>query len=93
MKTAGVAVLLLGAVALSGCETANYGEPEDYGPPPPAYDRPIGPGALVGTVAADRDGDGKVDGYYTPDGAYHPIRGYCPPPPPPPPPTRRGERG
>ncbi|MEG8038433.1 hypothetical protein QP166_03395 [Sphingomonas sp. LR60] len=50
------------------------------------------PGAVAGSHAADRDGDGIVDGYYTSDGIYHP---YAPPAPPPPPPapTRRGERG
>ncbi|TCP37514.1 hypothetical protein [Sphingomonas sp. BK235] len=55
-------------------------------PPPPP------PGAVAGSSAADRDGDGIVDGYYTSDGIYHP---YAPPAPPPPPPapTRRGERG
>nr|WP_310525039.1 hypothetical protein [Polymorphobacter sp.] len=53
-------------------------------PPPP-------PGAVAGSVAADRDGDGMVDGYYSSDGMYHPN--YVPPPPPPPLPTRKGERG
>ncbi|MEO8724306.1 MAG: hypothetical protein ABI395_12470 [Sphingobium sp.] len=57
-------------------------------PPPPP------PGAVMGSTAADRDGDGIVDGYYTSDGMYHPN--YVPPPPPPPPPpaaTPHGERG
>lgn len=55
---------------------------------------PVGPGAIAGTVAADRDGDGYVDGYYTADGMYHAVQGPpCPPPPPPPAPSRRGERG
>lgn len=47
------------------------------------------PGAVSGSTAADRDGDGVVDGYYTSDGMYHPN--YTPPPPPPVSP--HGERG
>lgn len=98
MKLAHVATVLLGTVALAGCETTSYDRYPDAPPPPPpgpGYGPPVGPGALVGTVAADRNGDGQVDGWYTPDGVYHPIRANCPPPPPPPPPapTRRGERG
>ncbi|MGE4322554.1 MAG: hypothetical protein AB7E60_05935 [Sphingobium sp.] len=54
---------------------------------------PVGPGAISGTVAADRDGDGYVDGYYTADGLYHPVQGPPCPPPPPPAPARSGERG
>ncbi|MDG2513298.1 hypothetical protein P7B04_11390 [Sphingobium yanoikuyae] len=55
---------------------------------------PLEPGAIAGTVAADRNGDGYVDGYYTSDGIYHPVQGPpCPPPPPPPAPPRSGERG
>jgi hypothetical protein len=46
---------------------------------------------VPGSVAADRDGDGVIDGYYTSDGIYHPN--YTPPPPPPPPPSRTGEKG
>ena len=48
---------------------------------------------IAGTVAADRDGDGYVDGYYTADGIYHAVQGPPCPPPPPPPPPRAGERG
>lgn len=55
-------------------------------PPPPP------PGAVPGSTAADRDGDGIVDGYYTSDGIYHTLAP-PPPPPPPPPPSPRGERG
>ena len=73
---------IFGAAALTGCA---HRHEEIAGGPPPA------PGALIGTVAADRDGDGIADGYYTPDGAYVPFR--APPCPPPPPPTPRGERG
>ena len=49
--------------------------------------------AIAGTVAADRNGDGYVDGYYTADGIYHAVQGPPCPPPPPPPPPRAGERG
>lgn len=74
----------LGALTLSAC-VKNEEIVEAPPPPPP-------PGAMAGTVAADRDGDGVIDGYYTSDGVYH--ANYAPPPPPPPPmPTRTGERG
>ena len=72
----------LGALALSACSQQ---EEVAAAPPPPA-------GAVPGSVAADRDGDGIIDGYYTSDGIYHPN--YVPPPPPaPPPPSRLGGRG
>jgi hypothetical protein len=75
-----------GALTLSACATTR----EEVVAPAP----PLGPGAMPGTVAADRDGDGIADGYYTPDGLFHPFQAPpCPPPPPPPPPTPRGERG
>jgi hypothetical protein len=70
-----------GALALAGCAR---NEPVASPPPPP-------PGAVPGSVAADRDGDGIIDGYYSSDGIYHPNAAALPPPPPPP--TRRGERG
>ncbi|HWJ70271.1 MAG TPA: hypothetical protein VNS79_09510 [Sphingobium sp.] len=71
----------LGALALTACAR----KAEVASAPPP-------PGAVAGSVAADRDGDGIIDGYYTADGIYHPN--YVPPPPPPPPaPSRTGERG
>ena len=72
----------LGAATLAGCATH---ERLAEAPPPP-------PGAVPGSIAADRDGDGIIDGYYTADGIYHP-NAVPPPPPPPPAPTRRGERG
>lgn len=59
--------------------------PYTAGPPPMT-------GAMAGTTAADRDGDGIVDGYYTSDGYYHP---YVVPQQAPAPTyvSRRGERG
>jgi hypothetical protein len=72
--------------AFPGAEnTAMQPLPYSAGPPPMT-------GAVAGTTAADRDGDGIVDGYYTPDGFYHP---YIAPTPAPAPRylSRRGERG
>lgn len=68
------------AAALSACSKKE--EPAPLPPPP---------GAVPGSVAADRDGDGIIDGYYTSDGIYHPNAPAMPPPPPPP--SRLGERG
>ncbi|MCM8729754.1 hypothetical protein NFE57_02045 [Hephaestia sp. MAHUQ-44] len=72
----------LGAVALTAC--AKKAELAAAPPPPP--------GAVAGSVAADRDGDGIVDGYYTSDGMYH-ANAIPAPPPPPPAPSGVGERG
>ncbi|MBY8821797.1 hypothetical protein [Sphingomonas colocasiae] len=71
----------LGALALGACAKQ---QEVAYAPPPP-------PGAVPGSTAADRDGDGIIDGYYTADGIYHPnaVPAYNPPPTP----TRKGERG
>lgn len=82
-----IALLLAGGVSLSAC--ANTRDVA-VAPAPP-----VGPGAIVGTVAADRNGDGIADGYYTADGTYVAFQAPpCPPPPPPPPPARSsGERG
>lgn len=72
----------LGGLALAACAQK---EEIAAAPLPP-------PGSVAGSTAADRDGDGIIDGYYTSDGIYH--ANYVPPPPPPPPaPTRLGERG
>lgn len=79
-----LALVAGGIVALSACASNQ----EPVAPAPP-----VGPGAITGTVAADRDGDGYIDGYYTADGMYHPVQGPPCPPPPPPPPSRSGERG
>jgi len=83
--------LIFGAfasLALAGC--AQKAAPVAEAPPPPAPPMPAG--AIAGTVAADRDGDGIIDGYYTQDGLYHPA---VAPQPMAPPPTfaRSGERG
>jgi len=84
MKTKHIMVLVAGTLMLGACA-------KDEHPVAPAP--PIGPGAIAGTVAADRNGDGIVDGYYTAEGLYHAFEAPPCPPPPPPPPTRRGERG
>jgi hypothetical protein len=49
------------------------------------------PGSLPGTTAADQNGDGIVDGYYTSDGFYHPF--VAPVAQPVRVVSRRGERG
>ena len=74
----------LAALTLSACVKNE----EVAAPLPPAPP----PGAVAGSVAADRDGDGVIDGYYTSDGIYHPNMAPTPPPPPPEP-TPTGERG
>lgn len=72
----------LGGLSLAACATQD--EVAVAPPPPP-------PGSVAGSTAADRDGDGIVDGYYTADGIYHPYAApvYAAPPVP----TRQGERG
>lgn len=88
MRVLSIAVLLTAAAGgLTAC--ANHDEMA-VAPAPPA-----GPGAIAGSVAADRDGDGIADGYYTADGMYVAFQAPpCPPPPPPPPPPApTGERG
>jgi len=83
MRIRTVLLASLGATSLAACAQ------KEVAPPPPP---PLPAGSVVGSTAADRDGDGIVDGYYTSDGIYHP---YAPPAPPPPPPgpMRSGERG
>src|SRR3546814_2899913 len=78
MKSRYLALIITGTMLLGACATSGD---EEVAPA-----APVGAGAIVGTVAADRDGDGMVDGYYTSDGIYHAFQAPpCPPPPPPPP--------
>jgi hypothetical protein len=76
--------VLLGAVVALALPACAKKQDIAAAPPPP--------GAIPGSVAADRDGDGIIDGYYTADGIYHPNAPMMPPPPPPRP-SRLGERG
>src|SRR3546814_14946488 len=55
-----------GGLMLAACSQPEELPPAAAAPPPPP------PGAVAGSVAADRDGDGIIDGYYTADGIYHP---------------------
>jgi hypothetical protein len=86
MRTQTIMIAALATMALAAC--AKKEEPIVAAPPPPPPQ-----GAVIGSMAADRDGDGMVDGYYTSDGIYHPNA--LPPAPlaPLPMPTRKGERG
>jgi hypothetical protein len=83
LRNLSLTVLASSGLALGAC--AQNPQVAVAAPPPP-------PGAVAGSVAADRNGDGIVDGYYTTDGNYHAIAAPAPPPPPPLP-TRKGERG
>lgn len=85
MKKLHLAMMVAGTLGLGACATT---EDEPVAPAPP-----VGAGAISGTTAADRDGDGMVDGYYTSDGLYHPFQAPPCPPPPPPSPAPTGERG
>ena len=92
MKTSLLAVAVLGCATLGACTNAN-----DEPMMPPA---PVGVGAIAGTVAADRNGDGVVDGYYDASGVYNAFQAPpCPPAAPAPAPTYNpapmpsGERG
>jgi hypothetical protein len=82
MRIRSIMLAGLGALTLAAC---NKQEHVASAPPPP-------PGAVPGSTAADRDGDGIIDGYYTADGIYHP-NALPPMPSAPPAPTRLGERG
>ncbi|MFT3967654.1 MAG: hypothetical protein QM690_17415, partial [Sphingobium sp.] len=76
MKFRSVALLGFVPLALAACS-----KKEDVAAAPPP---PPPPGSVAGSTAADRDGDGIVDGYYTSNGIYHPYAPPAPPPPPPP---------
>jgi len=84
MRIGYIAIAMSGALALGACASREAKVAESAPPPPP-------PGAVAGSVAADRDGDGIIDGYYSADGIYHPNA--APAPLAPPPPVRTGERG
>ena len=84
MRVKTIILVGVGAVSLAAC--AHREEEVAAMPPPP-------PGAVAGSIAADRDGDGIVDGYYTADGVYHANAVPMPAAPPPPPPSSMGERG
>lgn len=77
-----ISLAIVSGLALGACAKKEIAV---AAPPPP-------PGSVTGSTAADRDGDGMVDGYYTADGIYHPN--YVPPPPTyAPVAMRKGERG
>lgn len=84
-------IILVSALGLSLAACAQQPKVAEAAPPP------LPQGAVQGSMAADRDGDGIIDGYYSADCIYH--ANYVAPPPPPPAPTyspavaRRGERG
>jgi hypothetical protein len=80
-------ISLAGALALGACSSTQDAQLAETAPPP------MPPGAVAGSMAADRNGDGIIDGYYTADGIYHANAEPAPPPPPPPPVNRMGERG
>src|SRR3546814_13656664 len=83
MHSRSLVLATLGGLALCACTKTE--EPAVAAAPPPP------PGAVAGSTAADRDGDGIVDGYYTADGIYHPNVAPTPPPPPPAPTYQRSE--
>lgn len=88
MKLKIVVAAALCATGLAGCQSYDSYEDDVVVAQPP-----LGPGAIAGTVAADRDGDGVVDGYYR-DGYYYPFEAPpCPEPDPVYAPAPSGERG
>src|SRR3546814_14967278 len=85
MKSRYLALIITGTMLLGACATSGD---EEVAPA-----APVGAGAIVGTVAAARDGDGMVDGYYTSAGIYPAFQAPPCPPTPPQPPSPSGERG
>ena len=87
MKIKSLSIVAIAAATLGACTTT---DDDVYVAPAP----PVGAGAIVGTVAADRDGDGVVDGYYDANGNYFAYQAPpCPVPPAPPQVNTYGERG
>lgn len=89
MRVLSIAALLATSLGLAAC--ADMRDDVAVAPAPPAW-----PGVIVGSVAADRNGDGIVDGYYTSDGTF--VAYQAPPCPAPAPmmqpaPAPSGERG
>lgn len=89
MRVSRFCLLLAAPIGLAAC--TNMDEDVAVAPAPPAW-----PGVIVGSVAADRNGDGIVDGYYTADGTF--VAYQAPPCPQPqmmmqPAPAPSGERG
>lgn len=87
MRVVSLSLIMAGAIGLAACTPT-----EEVEVAPAA---PVGPGAIVGSVAADRNGDGIADGYYAGDGTY--VAFQAPPCPQPqmmqPPAPATGERG
>ncbi len=89
MRVSRFCLALVAPIGLAAC--TNMDEEVAVAPAPPAW-----PGVIVGSVAADRNGDGIVDGYYTSDGTF--VAYQAPPCPQPqmmmqPAPAPSGERG
>lgn len=84
---------LTAVLALTACAKKQVAVAE----PPPPVAAPVvpqaPPGAVLGSTAADRDGDGIVDGYYSSDGIYHQVVAPAAAYPPPRMAMRSGERG
>ncbi len=62
MRITLLALPIIAGIALSGCAKKQSAVAAS----------PLPQGAVAGSMAADRNGDGIIDGYYTADGTYHP---------------------